>query len=59
MEDEENADRGVGKGDRGIAANRGHVIKANYYRGQVEPNLAGRLLDMIQSGHFRIVSVKK
>lgn len=31
--------RGVGKGNRGMTANRGYVIKANYYHGQVEVDL--------------------
>lgn len=46
--------RGVGKGNRGMTANRGYVIKANYYHGQVELNLADKLLDIIQNTHFRI-----
>lgn len=42
-----------------MTANRGYVIKANYYHGQVEVNLTDKLLDMIQNTHFRIVLLRR
>lgn len=48
--------RGVGKGKREAAANSGG---ANYHHRQLELNPASKLLDMMQSIHFKIVPLKR
>ena len=58
LKGEGNTTRGVWEGNRGLTPNRRYVIKANYYHGQVELNTAGKLLDVIQNTHFKIVPLR-